>query len=300
MIKQNPFSFYDFLGYLIPGAIICYLVLLLNQFEHINSLSDIIFIVTKSQEFQLDKILFFIIISYCLGHLISYLSSITIEKYSNWKYDYPSKYLLGFNSVQKYYSKKAPWKIKFFKILLAIILLPIVTFDLILGEYFNFKAFYTKKLDEFLVAVIKDKNIILLDKLYPTGYKGIKGHDFHRIISHYVYENSKNHQFKMTNYIALYGFLRAVAFISNAIFWIVLIITIKNAFTYFSTLQFLNFANLISSIDFTRIFTLFILGLVSYVYFMGFMKFYRRYSLEVYMLVAIDADLIAKDDDNLG
>lgn len=296
MIKQNPFSFYDFLGYLIPGALICYLTLLLNKIDQINTLTDIINTVSKNEEFQFDKVLFFIIISYSFGHSISYLSSITIEKYANWKYDYPSKYLLGLNNIQKYYVKEAPWKIKFFKILLALLLFPIVIFDLILGEFFNFKAFYTKKLDNFLVEVIKEKNLVLLDKLYPPDYRGLKNHDFHRIISHYVYENSKHHQFKMTNYVALYGFLRAITFITTIICWIVFFVTVENSYNYLYSIECINFSTLNNSIDYSRIFTLVILALISYVYFMGFMKFYRRYSLEAYMLVAIDTNLIVKKE----
>ena len=32
--------------------------------------------------------------------------------------------------------------------------------------------------------------------------------DFNRIVHHYAFENSKEHQFRMVNYVALYGFLR--------------------------------------------------------------------------------------------
>lgn len=292
MIKQNPFSIYDFLGYLIPGALVCYIYLFVMQIENIKSTKDFISIVSKNQEFQFDKILFFIIISYSLGHLISYLSSITIERYSYWKYDYPSKYLLGINKEQKYFSKNIHWKLLLIKIILAILLLPITILDFILGEYFNFKNFYTSKLDDFLIEVIGKKNLKLLDTLYPPDYSGLKNYDFHRIISHYVYENSKNHQFKMTNYVALYGFLRAITLISNFIFWILMIVTIKNSYEYLDKLNCINFKILFSSIDYSRITLIITIALITYIYFMGFMKFYRRYTLEAYMLVAIDKEII--------
>ncbi len=291
MIKQNPFSLYDFLGYLIPGALLCYVFLFLLKIDNINSINDIILIVSNNQEFQFDKILFFVIISYSLGHLISYLSSITIERYSYWKYDYPSKYLLGLNKKQKYFPKKKHWKLLLIKTILAILLLPITTLDLILGEYFNFKTFYTKKLDSFLIQVIKDKNLELLDILYPPYYDDLKKYDFHRIISHYVYENSKNHQSKMINYVALYGFLRAVTLIVNFIFWIFLIVTIQSSYKYLVSLKYIKFGILFSSIDYTRIFLLLFIAIITYIYFMGFMKFYRRYTLEAYMLVAIDKEI---------
>lgn len=294
MIKQNPFSLYDFLGYFIPGAIFFYIVLILLKGDNINSLNDIILVVSENKEFQFDKVLFFIIISYCLGHLISYLSSITIENFANWKYDYPSKYLLGLNREQKFIPKKSRWQVKMFRGLLAIIILPISFLDYILGEWFLFKSFYTKKLDDFLIEVIKEKNLELLDQLYPPDYKKIREYDFHRIISHYVYENSKNHQFKMTNYVALYGFLRALSLICCFLFWLFTFKAINEVFVYYENIIKIETFKF-SFNDFnTELFFIILLALlVTYIYFMGFMKFYRRYTLEAYMLVAIDRDIIA-------
>lgn len=293
MIKQNPFSLYDFLGYFIPGALFFYIILILLKGDNINSLNDIIIVVSENKEFQFDKVLFFIIISYCLGHLISYLSSITIENFSNWKYDYPSKYLLGLNKEQKYIPKKVRWQVKMFRGLLAIVIFPISFLDYILGEWFLFKSFYTKKLDDFLIEVIKEKNLELLDQLYPPDFRQIKEYDFHRIISHYVYENSKNHQFKMSNYVALYGFLRALSLICCFLFWL---------FAYKATSEIYEYIKNVINIDSfkfstndfnTGLFSILIFSLLaSYIYFMGFMKFYRRYTLEAYMLVAIDRDII--------
>lgn len=293
MIKQNPFSLYDFLGYLIPGAIIFYIILIILKSDEVNSLRDIIFIVNENKEFQFDKVLFFIIISYCLGHLISYLSSITIEQFANWKYDYPSKYLLGLNKEQKYFPKNVSWQIKMFRLLLAILILPISVLDYILGEWFLFKKFYTKKLDKFLVEVIKDKNLELLDQLYPPEFYKIRDYDFHRIISHYVYENSRNHQFKMTNYVALYGFLRALSLICCYLFWLFTFKAIHTIYIYIKyhlKIESLNIS--FNDINIHIFYSLLFSILASYIYFMGFMKFYRRYTLEAYMLVAIDKDII--------
>jgi len=207
MIKQNPFSLYDFLGYLIPGAIFFYIILLADGNDSITSLTDIVKAVSERKEFQFDKILFFIIVSYALGHLISYLSSLTIERFANYKYNYPSKYLLGLTDKStQYFPKGVRWQITFFRIFLAAVILPVSVLDFILGKHFLFNRFYTKELDPYLIEVIKKKSLVLLSQLYPDGYKDFENHDFHRIISHYVYENTPGHQFKMTNYVALYGF----------------------------------------------------------------------------------------------
>lgn len=89
MIRQNPFSLYDFLGYFIPGALLFYLILFIDYVENLSENFELKNFIEKNSDFQLDKVLFFIIISYSLGHLLNFISSITIERYANWKYNYP-------------------------------------------------------------------------------------------------------------------------------------------------------------------------------------------------------------------
>lgn len=284
MIKQNPFSLYDFLGYFIPGALVTYILVLINSVDNYN---QIINVINQNQEFQLDKFLLFTIVSYSLGHLINFVSSITVERYSNWKYNYPSKYLLDFVNNHKFWTGN--WILILWKISLSLFLLPIVIFDYILGNLLNFKAFYTKKLDDFLANLIKDKGLILFKKLNPKPQKKISNYDFHRIFAHYTYENSKNHQNKLTNYVVLYGFLRSLTLISNLTFWFLVIKFLKN---YNTSLP------MICNIHLSKTLIYFIFGfsLISYIYFMAFMKFYRRYSLESLMLIAIDTTLVEESD----
>lgn len=194
MIKQNPFSLYDFLGYFIPGALVTYIIILISSTKNWE---EVLVKINHTEEFQFDKFLLFTIVSYSLGHLINFLSSITIERYANWKYNYPSKYLLNFTEDHRFW--KGGFMIIIWKIIMIVILLPVVIFDFLLGNIFNFKAFYTKGLDGFLVKLIKDKGLILFDKLSPIGQVDIRNYDFHRIFAHYTYENSKNHQNKLTN-----------------------------------------------------------------------------------------------------
>jgi hypothetical protein len=110
-MKQNPFSLYDFLGYLIPGSTLIYLFIYLfiiienwtnNKVE--NNLESIFSYVSK---YNFQEIFFFIIISYAIGHLLSFISSVTIEKYGNWKYGYPSKTVIGFEK-NSYWTEAEP------------------------------------------------------------------------------------------------------------------------------------------------------------------------------------------------
>ncbi|MGK0308495.1 MAG: hypothetical protein ACI8RP_001457 [Urechidicola sp.] len=280
MIKQNPFSVYDFLGYLVPGSILIYAYLIIDYLKNTKTFNLNTFIENFSN-FNFEGIFFFIILSYTLGHLISFASSITIEKYATWRYNYPSKYLLNME-YEGYWKSSKNWKDVIWRIAMIILLFPCVIFDLIFGQIFGFKRFYTSPLDKFLQTFIYFKLNCLVKKLGIDKIEGYEkyndgkgnNYDFHRIATHYAYENSKNHQQKMSNYVALYGFLRALCLIFN-------LTAIYFSIRVYLYLEF----NLINN------FILLLLSGLSYLSFMAFMKFYRRYSLEGLMVITIDPDL---------
>ncbi|MEY4835035.1 MAG: hypothetical protein RI980_1150 [Bacteroidota bacterium] len=276
-MKQNPFSLYDFMGYFIPGATSIYLIQIVNIIKKSNSI-DLNMVLNSFPTIQTEGILIFFILSYVLGHLISYISSITIEKYAVWKYGYPSKYLLDINAL-KFWTGAKKFHSIFWRICLIILLLPTVILDSILGHYFGFKNFYSNKLDPMLVKIIKLKTNNLLNKLGITTENGFEegegnNSDFNRIILHYTYENSKNHQSKLTNYVAIYGFLRTFTLITNILFWYFII------HTY-----------LFSEFNLTSAYVIISISIISYIFFMSFMKFYRRYTLEGLMLLTIDKEI---------
>lgn len=283
MIKQNPFSIYDFLGYFIPGALVIYIIVLLVTITDFTNLNTILSTLSNDKSFQLDSFLFFVIISYAVGHLINFLSSITIERYSNWKYNYPSKYLMNLKPNHKFWIGKK--KIIFWKILLLLLIFPVSVFDYLFGEVLSFKTFYTKKADNYIIETVKTKGLTLLNQLGTPITKTLREYDFHRIFSHYVYENSKNHQSRLTNYVALYGFLRSLCLISVFMFWLLIYrIYIKAELT----ITFKEFFDKSKYI----IFAMVLISLASYIFFMAFMKFYRRYTLESLMLIVIDKKLV--------
>ena len=269
MIKQNPFSLYDFLGYFVPGALIIYLYLIVDYIKTNCGTFKISEFLASTSDLKPEQFLFFVIISYAVGHLINFISSITVEKYANWKYDYPSKYLLGFEK-NKYWTKGIG---NLWRILFPILLFPTTIFYLILGDIFKFKNFYARKIDQFLIEVIKQKGKTLLKKLSKKDVNKIREFDFFRIFAHYTFEHSKNHQFKMVNYVSLYGFLRVLCLITTIAFWFVSYLMI---FTKFLELN---------------IWTLILIGFINYTFFMAFMKFYRRYTLEGLMLIAINEEI---------
>jgi len=275
MIKQNPFSLYDFLGYFVPGAILVYFYLLLDFLEGNHNHFKLTEFLNDTGGLKLDQILFFVIMSYALGHLVNFISSITVEKYAIWKYDYPSKYLLQLEK-RDYWTNGIG---NLWRVLIPTFLFPITVWDFILGDALKFKNFYTRKLDDFLIGLIKEKGQKLLNKLFANESNNesinnnVGEYDFFRLFAHYTFENSKKHQSKIINYVALYGFLRVLCFISIITFW------------------FLSFSMIVSKVILLNVLTLIIVSLVGYTFFMAFMKFYRRYTLEGLMLIAINEEL---------
>ena len=82
-------------------------------------------------------------------------------------------------------------------------------------------------------------------------------------------EHAPNHLPKMQNYVALYGFLRTITFLSVVLFWAVIIYSLCDAFSLGLSVRL-------------------ILGgfVLSYILFMAFVKFYRRFSLEAMIALA--------------
>ena len=84
MKVKNPFSLYDFLGYIIPGALALFIIFSICKvdeqsgttlpFDYINQFMAFLRDKTK---IDLSKVVVpFVIVSYVLGHLFSYLSSV--------------------------------------------------------------------------------------------------------------------------------------------------------------------------------------------------------------------------------
>lgn len=292
--NQNPFSLYDFLGYLIPGAIfltgmhiiprtcyfnMCYFKSFTCAFNQIESGNWI-------------QIVLFVIFSYFSGHFLSYLSSMTIEKYSIWTIGYPSKYMfdnLISDSKRKqrrvcylyivcYFcppkDRKRGHLYKFWvlmiRLMLLIILLPVTLPLLILVSILKLNGAIQKPLDKELAEIIIDKSEKKLNNL--TGKTHIimkEDGDSFRILYHYAIEHYKVHRYKMQNYVALYGFCRTVSLIMVLLFW---------WFLYHHHLSF-------TKDFFLQIEGLGLLSFLSFVFYLAFNKFFRKFTLECMMAI---------------
>lgn len=281
-MKQNPFSFYDFLGYLIPGGVfICCLSFMFvpDFLGVIGELSPKL----KNSTFAESSILIaLIIVSYIIGHFLSLLSALFVEKYLTDTYGWPSQYLFisissdSSKSIKRYFlhlqheysvgniNRKDIARRIFKQIVSDVVLLPVVVIERIMYRFLGVRP--TKlpeplnhSLLKRLTKFFEKSEIEVPYNILEEGY--LKG-DLFRFIYHYAQENSENHVHKMANYVALYGFSRNICFVFVLLFWASLFQSQIESWSYWYS---------------------FGLAIVSSVFFYGFEKFYRRYTLEALM-----------------
>lgn len=305
-LKQNPFSVYDFLGLLFPGALaLMGLHILMKHVEGEGSegikpfLNEFVGTVDCQEIGSINfeyaiKTGVFILMAYILGHLLSFLSSISVEVYLTRLHGYPAKYLLGiknrcyfdgFKFVCRCFKRL---KICLFfkgvckliaKAALLVFLLPVVVWDFIVGSLCGANKFYIKKLDWRLRKDLKHKLLDLYGVLELKGDFNSES-DFFRLVYHYAVEYAPNHIVYMQNYVALFGLLRTLTFISVIFFWLMLMCLKFDTLTLYYYLSH---------------------SLLSYIFFWAYVKFITRFNLEALMAMSVSLDnkvLRIKNSDN--
>lgn len=267
-MKQNPFSFYDFLGYLIPGAFLLYLIYFGGEHYSWKLAGEVRGYLAKNNNSLGDllNLLPLVILSYIAGHFLSLISSFFIEKYSNYRNGFPSQYLFS-NCGSGFFYKSDGICEELGRWFLVLIILPVSFLDKI--SYWKFRQ--NKRLDDKLrpavfkmcVDLLKDK--FLVDTSRMDESSGIDGDSF-RLIYHYSFENSDSHAAKLQNYVALYGFARNITMVFIIVFWLLLSMKV------FLGVK-VGWSPIISSV------------VMAFVFYKGFVKFYRRYTLEAMMAV---------------
>jgi len=295
-MEKGPFSLYDFMGYFFPGALALYLVIL-SQGNIADYFSKNFFVYTNKQFLYLPiyLILFYIIISYCLGHFLSFFSTLTIEKYTRIVYDDPSKILLNnkpskprfFLKLRKLVRVLLGGRFKynlltriFYRFILLIIIWPLVFFDFFLVKYLRYKHSYLSIIDDPYKDLIKARiNQVFKNIGYEDDVFKNSNNNFHKLLIHYNYEFTKYHGHKLMNYVSLYGFLRVITLISCLFFNYVFISLFSNYYYDFTIEGCYNLSMMGIC--------LFSLATITFVFYLGYLKFYRRYSMENLMLVLI-------------
>ncbi|WP_027339073.1 hypothetical protein [Halonatronum saccharophilum] len=222
--------------------------------------------------FESNIIIILILLSYLIGHIISFLSSITIERYSIWVLGYPSNYLLDIqdeNELGVFKIKKNKWIRRYIRGFNILILLPLVFIDTIIGRLFGINKLVAKNISCLqLKEGIKEKIKLFVSDNF--SFDEVKEEDWFRLIYHFSSEKSPTHFSKMQNYVALFGFTRTTTFIFNICFWITLVLGFTNHINRYNMVALL--------ILFTSL---------TYLMYICFNKFYRKYSLEALMAFTV-------------
>jgi hypothetical protein len=273
-VNQNPFSLYDFLGYLIPGLLMFVgfvTVHSVGRFGFTLSSIELVFQSIETTLSSLSSTIVVLLVGYLAGHLVSFLSSYFLERYSQWTVGYASKYLLrfspeGFWSGSKYITSV--------RMVVVLPLAPVVFLDAFLRTTGLTKT-VTRPLDDQLVTAIKRKisdytkgHFELPDTNAEPTNADRQEKDWFRFVYHYAMEAAPNHFPKMQNYVALYGFTRTMSFVFLILFW-----TVAWTIVFFE--RDWNQLKLITST-----------GVLSYLFYLDFQKFSRKFALEALMALA--------------
>ena len=272
-MEQNPFSLYDFLGYLAPGAIFNLELLFIFQKCRI----ELINFNAINSTYPGATLIAFVLFSYVFGFALSIVSGELVEKYLIWRSGYPSK--VRFSVPKKPFidylihdSYRGPVYMLFF----LIFLFPVLVLDLLFGKGLGIEKKYFKQYrnpDELLI--VKTNTYQILKRLTDNPEKLVNSKaNFFKYLYHYTYENQSPHSKKMQNYVALYGFSRTMTLIFSLFFlFIVISIVVQLLGLNWSDITPINNATL----------HLICSSLLSYIFFVGFAKYYRRYTDEVLM-----------------
>lgn len=267
-IKQNPFSFYDFLGYFVPGSLFVYLLISIASHSAIKD-SLLLKFINLSDLKGVELYTPLILLAYISGHFINFLSAITVEKHLNWMYGFPSKTLLGIYQNSYFTSGEESKKKNTVRAIIAVLLLPISAVDFFLNYTLGIKGLLNKELDPMMKVILKQKIAFILSTsagLKSPPQEPVRDTNYFLFIYHYALENSKNHAPKMQNYVALFGLMRTLTFYFVLLFWV-------------ATWHFI-YSNIGITVASTSLASL---TFISYTFYLSFIKFYRRFTLEALM-----------------
>lgn len=293
-VNSTPFSFQDFLGYLIPGGFFIFGLGIVHQSAFVNFELQSAFKIVAGFYHNTSPtgITFMVIMAYITGHFLSYISSMTIEKYSEWTIGYPSRYIFEINRLPSWqmgyylYFKRyfnplivnnrnadevrnaAKLSIKAQRLLVAIFLFPISSI-LVLLVLAGMNDTFKKGVMPELAVILKKKADKKLKSLgLPKKNSNLYHGELFKLLYHYVIENKPQHRVKMHNYQALYVYTRTIALSFVVFFWATIIIHHK---CFCSGMYW---------------FTILIIAIFASLFYMAFVKFYRKFTIEGYMAIA--------------
>lgn len=286
-VERMPFTVYDIVGYLAPGFITLYGALIFIDPTSNSIISESLHfeeVFHSSALQQVTTAIAILILSYLCGHIVSFLSSITVERLLVIWQGYPSgwafrAYLgaswwdLVLASIPQELTQKKKQdsfsSIREAQNFLSFLLLHIFLLPLILGFLASALVGARRSVIKAVPSALIRESLFCSDKMgCPIQSDQINKEnvgDWFKWISAHV-TNTNNVAFlRMYNYLTIYGFLRAMVFILNGASWLTFISAYPSQLPSMSTAAFIVPA---------------ICAATATVCFLEYIKFYRRYTEE--------------------
>ena len=284
-VERLPFTVYDIVGYFFPGVLA---IAALSWFARGHFQSDLFWLIEVGPEIQASSempewfsgvldVVVFGIVAFAIGHVISFLSSVTIERLTNEFVGYPSEYLLapmGFVGPvgQRFMTQRLKGFFKSSMVLLNVLFFPIYLFFVVVNVTGTIRA-VVKPLTE-------PQANILRERFAATFQQDMADHppgSSFALVCGYMFHNFPEIAARMYNYVVLYGFLRTLTFLSY-------VIAVCFGIRVFVDLCSGTYPN--------AWFAFIVTMSICFCFLLAFIKFYRRYSREaVISFITFDKEL---------
>lgn len=283
MTPKNPnLTAYDFLGYAVPGLAFLSLVDL-SIIYHFNSANlTYINVCERYSAINLAGVIPLLLIAYLVGHVVSFCSSVLIERHSTWMYGNPTSFLLGYEHPNYFDTGgKSPYWSKLFRFVTAVLLLPVTLIDFVFTKIIPLSSNYITALDPLLVHGFGYSSGKIMSKvgIKRVSSEEIKSLDLHSLAIHFSLEAAPNHVYSLRNYVVLYGFLRSISLIFVVVFWI-LLAHLNGLFLWWQVCLWSA-----------------LIALTAYILYAAFLKFRIRYHKEGIMAVIAASVILANSKD---
>ena len=303
-VERLPFTVYDIVGYLFPGLILVVGVGSLG--EYLNVLAVVGLIDAFGTKTTVLAGLFLLVFAYALGHVVSLVGSLTIEKLITTCVGYPSQYLLPNPKTEYDFSggnlgahiKKAVSDIckKNSAInsvkLTRVLFLPLYLLIRILNS-FGLMVHLVKRIEE-RPRVIFDNRFL---STFGAARNALDGKEWFSLVESSIWHHSPGGASRMYNYLTIYGFCRNLSLVAYGFFVLAFVSFLAFPMGYLDRSTTSSFAISVTIVDedqFRILLMIWLMALIfSAVLMFGFLKFYRRYSYEaIYNFIVIDRDAI--------
>jgi|LakMenEpi03Aug12_release.lakeMendotaPanAssembly.Ray.scaffolds.fasta_scaffold481564_1 hypothetical protein len=215
--KSPQFTAYDFLGYLVPGLTALGLIDITLAYHSDHSVISTEWLIKRYSGISWQGAIPLLLISYYVGHLVSFVSSCTIEKHATWFHGHPTKFLM-YSRNDGYFNVGGarPWLSWLLRSIIFLFMLPCSWIEIIFGKLAGLSNNYFRPFDPMLreaaSGAFADLHMRLklgddLLEQHPSDY------DYERLGLHYALETAPAHIYTLRNYVVLYGFLRSMTFV---------------------------------------------------------------------------------------